>query len=293
MSYSLQRFLKPLKGSEKTIKIYDDRNFPVHTINPFSVLRIFVSNNNLSIALAGNRMIVLDFVNSEECKVALAKLQTYIDRLKQNTPVIIDKQQENFIEQAILSAPGLNSFNGSTASSQTIAVYGDTNIGIGISKMESVNPNSATHNLSITWTGILPINRGGLNNSVFTPNELLITNANSVVSSGYRINDAGTASSDIWTAAQIIQQMGSSTANKETAINKETPAGSINGTNNVFILAHVPVDNSEHVYLNGLLQDSDYGADYTMDGNTITFVQAPFQGSKIRCTYMVKEVQNI
>ena len=287
MSYSLQRFLKPLKGSEKTIKIYDDRNFPVHTINPFSVLRIFVSNNNLSIALAGNRMIVLDFVNSEECKVALAKLQTYIDRLKQNTPVVIDKEKANYIEQAILSAPGLNSFNGSTASSQTIAVYGDANIGIGISKMESANPNLATHNLSITWTGILPINRGGLNNSVFTQNELLISSTGSVISSGYRINDSGTASSDIWTAAKIIQQMGS------TMVNKETPTGSINGTNNVFILAHVPVDNSEHVYLNGLLQDSDYGSDYTMDGNKITFVQAPFQGSKIRCTYTVKEVQNI
>jgi len=287
MSYSLKRFLKPLNGSEKTIKIYDDRNFPVHTINPFAVLRIFVSNNNLSVALAGNRMIVLDFANNEDCKLSLAKLQTYIDRLKQNTPVVIDKEKANYIEQAILSAPGLNSFNGSTASSQTITVYGDANIGIGISKMESANPNLATHNLSITWTGILPINRGGLNNSVFTQNELLISSTSSVVSSGYRINDSGTASSDIWTAAKIIQQMGS------TMVNKETPAGSINGTNNVFVLTRVPVDNSEHVYLNGLLQDSDYGADYTMDGNMITFVQAPFQGSKIRCTYMVKEVQNI
>ena len=287
MSYSLKRFLKPLNGSEKTIKIYDDRNFPVHTINPFAVLRIFVSNNNLSVALSGNRTIVLDFANNEDCKLSLAKLQTYIDRLKQNTPVVIDKEKANYIEQAILSAPGLNSFNGSTASSQTIAVYGDANIGIGISKMESANPNLATHNLSITWAGILPINRGGLNNSVFTQNELLISSTSSVVSSGYRINDSGTASSDIWTAAKIIQQMGS------TMVNKETPAGSINGTNNVFVLTRVPVDNSEHVYLNGLLQDSDYGSDYTMDGNKITFVQAPFQGSKIRCTYTAKEVQNI
>jgi hypothetical protein len=131
------------------------------------------------------------------------------------------------------------------------------------------------------------MNRGGLNNSVFTQNELLISSTDSVVSSGYRINDAGTASSDIWSAAKIIQQMGS------TMVNKETPVGSIDGVNSVFILAHAPADNSEHVYLNGLLQDSDYGSDYTMDGNMITFVQAPFQGSKIRCTYMVKETQNI
>jgi len=253
MSYSLKRFLKPLNGSEKTIKIYDDRNFPVHTINPFSVLRIFVSNNNLSVALAGNRTIILDFDNNEECKVALAKLQSYIDRLKQNTPVIIDKQQENFIEQAILSSPGVRSFNGSTASSQRISTYGDSNIGIGISLMESSNSNLATHNLSISWTGILPMDRGGLNNSVFTPNELLISNLDSVVSSGYRINDAGTASNDIWSAAKIVQQMGS------TMVNKETPVGSIDGVNSVFFLVNAPVDNSEHVYLNGLLQDSDYG----------------------------------
>ena len=287
MSYSLKRFLKPLNGSEKTIKIYDDRNFPVHTINPFSVLRIFVSNNNLSVALAGNRTIILDFDNNEECKLSLAKLQTYIDRLKQNTPVIIDKQQENFIEQAILSSPGVRSFNGSTASSQSISTYGDSNIGIGISLMESSNSNLATHNLSISWTGILPMDRGGLNNSVFTPNELLISNLDSVVSSGYRINDAGTASNDIWSAAKIVQQMGS------TMVNKETPIGSIDGVNSVFILVNAPVDNSEHVYLNGLLQDSDYGSDYTMDGSKITFVQPPFQGSKIKCTYMAKEVQII
>ena len=287
MSYSLKRFLKPLNGSEKTIKIYDDRNFPVHTINPFSVLRIFVANNNLSIALAGNRTIVLDFTNNEECKLSLAKLQSYIDRLRQNTPVVIDKEKENYIEQAILSSPGVRSFNGSTASSQRITTYGDSNIGIGISLMESSNSNLATHNLSISWTGILPMNRGGLNNSVFTPNELLISSIDSVVSSGYRINDAGTASSDIWSAAKIIQQMGS------TMVNKETPVGSIDGVNSVFILAHVPVDNSEHVYLNGLLQDSDYGSDYTMDGNKITFVQPPFQGSKIKCTYMSKQAQII
>jgi len=65
-------------------------------------------------------------------------------------------------------------------------------------------------------------------------------------------------------------------------IDKETPEGEIDGINKIFLLNNKPKTNSEHVYLNGLLQDSD---DYTIEENKITFNIAPFIGSKIKCTY--------
>jgi len=70
--------------------------------------------------------------------------------------------------------------------------------------------------------------------------------------------------------------------------NKETPAGLIDGLNRTFILNHEPDTMSEHVYLNGLLQDSDPHADYVIYKNVITFNEAPTVWSKVKCTYLIK-----
>ena len=64
---------------------------------------------------------------------------------------------------------------------------------------------------------------------------------------------------------------------------KETPFGDINSTNKIFRLQNTPTTNSEHVYLNGLLQDELY--DYTMSGNTISFINTPWSGSRLKCSY--------
>jgi hypothetical protein len=69
---------------------------------------------------------------------------------------------------------------------------------------------------------------------------------------------------------------------------RETPSGSVNGINRVFILTQSPELQSEHLFLNGILQDPGETADYTISGNTITFVDPPFEGSKIRCSYRFK-----
>ena len=65
-------------------------------------------------------------------------------------------------------------------------------------------------------------------------------------------------------------------------IDKEVPFGLVNGSNTIFILNFTPIENSEHVYLNGLLQDYD---DYQISGNTLNFISPPFNGSKIKCSY--------
>ena len=285
MSYSFNRFLKTINESDKTIKIYDDRNYPVHTVNPFSVLRVYVTNNNLSIVLTGNLIIVLDFLNKDEASAGLVKIQSHIDIIKSAGTII--KPPVN-IDEAILSAAGLKSFNGSTASVQTINTSNDDNIEISINVLNDMavdsttdNVTSTIHTLSVNWTGILPIERGGLNNTMFTSNQILISNLDSIVSSGYTINDYGTGNKDIWSAEKIISQIGNSN------INKEMPSGAIDGVNKTFILSYEPLKNSEHLYLNGLLQDSDEDTDYMISGNRITFIDPPMEGSKLRCSYTI------
>jgi hypothetical protein len=66
---------------------------------------------------------------------------------------------------------------------------------------------------------------------------------------------------------------------------KEIPSGSINGINKIFTLQCLPVEGSEHIYLNGLLQESGINGDYTISDSTITFKEAPPTDIKLRCTY--------
>jgi len=67
-------------------------------------------------------------------------------------------------------------------------------------------------------------------------------------------------------------------------VDKEIPYGLINGTNKTFTLADNPVLGSEHLYLNGVLQQSG-GNDYVIDNNVIIFIEAPLEGMTLRCTY--------
>jgi len=66
---------------------------------------------------------------------------------------------------------------------------------------------------------------------------------------------------------------------------RETPSGSVNGSNTAFVLANTPVVGSEEVYLNGLMQEPGAGNDYTISGATITYLTAPISGDKIRVSY--------
>ena len=66
-------------------------------------------------------------------------------------------------------------------------------------------------------------------------------------------------------------------------IDKEKPIGDIDNVNNIFELSFKPIPNSEHVFLNGLLQDAN--EDYILDGKKIIFYFPPMVESKIRCTY--------
>ena len=84
---------------------------------------------------------------------------------------------------------------------------------------------------------------------------------------------------------KYIGQKGFPSTTTTQFIYKEVPSGLINGTNSVFNLAQTPITNSEHLYLNGVLQ-TNLG-DYTITGSQITFTDAPPQNSVLICTYQI------
>jgi hypothetical protein len=64
---------------------------------------------------------------------------------------------------------------------------------------------------------------------------------------------------------------------------KEVPLGDIDDVNKNFILQNTPTLNSEHIYLNGILQEELY--DYTMSANTISFIEPLWLGVRVKCSY--------
>lgn len=68
-------------------------------------------------------------------------------------------------------------------------------------------------------------------------------------------------------------------------VDKEIPSGAINGSNTAYTLANTPTAGTEHVFVNGILQESGAGNDYTISGATITMLSALATGEKIRVTY--------
>ena len=68
-------------------------------------------------------------------------------------------------------------------------------------------------------------------------------------------------------------------------IDHENPIGVTDGINKVFELSTLPKPGSDHIYLNGLLQDPGENNDYTINGKIITFNFPPNSWSKITCSY--------
>lgn len=69
---------------------------------------------------------------------------------------------------------------------------------------------------------------------------------------------------------------------------KETPSGTINGSNTAFTLAQTPLENEAvELYLNGLRLTE--GVDYTLSGTAITMIPAPALGQDLRAGYIRKK----
>ena len=101
MSYSYDKFLRPITSSDKSIKILDNTNDIKYTIDPFVIINVAVTNNILRISLKSLKVILLDFSTSNEAKISLIRIQEQIDILTNKVPILIDKDIQNYIQSQI------------------------------------------------------------------------------------------------------------------------------------------------------------------------------------------------
>jgi len=127
-------------------------------------------------------------------------------------------------------------------------------------------------------TTVSVVNANGFNGSVSTASTTPAITLTTTITGVLKGN--GTAISAASNTA------GADYVNASNFITRETPSGSVNGSNTTFTLANTPISGTEQVFLNGLLQEPGAGNDYTISTNTITYLSAPLSGDKIRVTYI-------
>lgn len=88
-----------------------------------------------------------------------------------------------------------------------------------------------------------------------------------------------------WDEIQIL--LVGNKPNETQYIDKEIPDGDVDGINKIFKLTNKPVTNSEHIFLNGVLQENGFDLDYILDGKNIIFFEPPYSGMRLICSYRV------
>lgn len=96
-------------------------------------------------------------------------------------------------------------------------------------------------------------------------------------------NDGGTIGTTAITFSQLTTGGGGYT--NANFVDKEVPSGTKNGSNATFTLANTPTSGSEHLYLNGILQNVGSGNDYTITGATITMLNIPLASDVLLASY--------
>jgi len=94
-------------------------------------------------------------------------------------------------------------------------------------------------------------------------------------------NSLGTLGTTLNTLSSSIQSVLSN-----TLILGETPAGSINGGNSIFVLVNAPSADTLRLYRNG--QRQTMGTDFSLSGNTLTFISTsiPQPGDVLAADYI-------
>jgi hypothetical protein len=186
--------------------------------------------------------------------------------LTTDDPVVLGTTPLTFVQ--IAGGPGYAAGAGLTLTGQSFdVVAADTSL--------TVNSDSLQVRLgdaSLEVSSGLRVKQG-------TAGQVYVANASGVLTPVTLSGDATVTSAGVLTVSSSVMK-------STNYITRETPSGSVNGSNTSFTLANTPIAGSESVFLNGILQEPGSGNDYTISGSTITYLAAPATGDKVRVTYL-------
>jgi hypothetical protein len=97
MSYSWDKFLRPLSATDTNIQILDNNGIATHTINPYAILNVLINNNIIKISLRSGKVITIPFSTINESKLALPRIKQLIDVLNRKAPTFVDNELKNYV----------------------------------------------------------------------------------------------------------------------------------------------------------------------------------------------------
>lgn len=97
MSYSWDKFLKPLSTTDTNIQILDNSGVATHTINPYAIVNVLINNNIVRISLKSGKVILIPFSTINESKLALPRIKQAIDVLNRRAPIFVDNELKNYV----------------------------------------------------------------------------------------------------------------------------------------------------------------------------------------------------
>lgn len=177
-------------------------------------------------------------------------------------------------------------FANSTTTLSKLAIAGAGNVLISGS-----TPSWGKVALTTHISGTLPTANGGTGVALTTPANGQIVIGNGTVSPVWATISGSTTVSVTNGAGSISLAVVTGATGVITAPNYvigEVPTGLVNGTNPTFTLASIPLPGKECVYVNGARQLVGAGNDYTISGNTITFLTGaiPQSGENVLVDYI-------
>lgn len=148
--------------------------------------------------------------------------------------------------------------------------------------------------LSITGSGV-KVSDGGITNTQVNAAAAIdfsklaaLTSGNILVGNGSNVATSVSVSGDVTLSnAGVVSITSAALSGSGHFVTRETPSGTINGSNLVFTVANTPISGTEHVFKNGILQNAGSGNDYQISGVTITFEtgNAPQTGDVLLVSY--------
>lgn len=99
MEFTWDTFLKPLATGDRNIKIINISGMIKYTINPFSIVNVFVSSNLLKVSLKSGTTITIPFSSLNESQLALPRIKSIKDLLiSTQSPSVVDNGLRNFVQ---------------------------------------------------------------------------------------------------------------------------------------------------------------------------------------------------
>jgi hypothetical protein len=172
--------------------------------------------------------------------------------------------------QSTVNALGSGSGSGGNLTTLTNAVNGLTTTVNGLSTSNSTN----TTNIALLTSTVNNLSAGSVSNN------------SSISALNTTVGNLGTSVSSLGATVAALQSGGTPATVNVTFVDGQTPSGTTNGSNAVFILSQVPTPAASlELYRNGLVQTS--GVDFAISSSTITFFTGdiPAAGDLLQAYY--------